>query len=90
AELGDGFRVEVRVILEQSVNVLKAPAGAVFSTPQGQALFAVEDGRAVRKIVQTGRRNGLEVEIVSGIGEGALVILHPPDTVQDGRQVTPR
>lgn len=90
AALGDGFRVEVRVILEESLNVLKVPAGAVFSTKEGQALFAVEDGKAVRKPVQTGRRNGLEVEIVSGASEGMAVIVHPSDAVEDGKAVTPR
>lgn len=90
AALGDGFRVEVRVILEESLNVLKVPAGAVFSTKEGQAMFAVEDGKAVRKAVQTGRRNGLEVEIVSGASEGMAVIIHPSDAVEDGKAVTPR
>lgn len=90
ATLGDGFRVEVRVILEESLNVLKVPAGAVFSTKDGQALFAVEDGKAVRKPVQTGRRNGLEIEIVSGASEGMAVIVHPSDAVEDGKAVTPR
>jgi len=90
AALGDGFRVEVRVILEESLNVLKAPAGAVFTTKEGPAVFLIEGGIANRKQIQTGRRNGLEVEVVSGVGEGALVILHPSDAVSDGKAVIPR
>lgn len=90
AALGDGFRVEVRVILEESLNVLKAPAGAVFSTKDGPAVFLVEGGVATRKQIQAGRRNGLEVEVVSGVSEGALVILHPSDAVSDGKAVIPR
>lgn len=88
--LGDGYRVEVRVILEESINVLKVAAGAVFATTDGPAVFALEDGKAARRIVKTGRRNGLEVEIIEGLAEGALVILHPPDAVKDGIAIVAR
>lgn len=88
--LGDGYRVEVRVILEESVNVLKVPAGAVFTVKEGSAVFVVSEGRAALTPVKSGRRNGLEVEILEGLTEGTLVVLHPPDTVQDGKQVSPR
>jgi len=88
--LGDGFRVEVRVILEESLNVLKVPAGAVFTTKEGQALFLVENDHALRKLVQTGRRNGLEVEILGGVTENATVIVHPGDTVEDGKAIQRR
>jgi len=88
--LGDGYRVEVRVILEESLNVLKVPAGAVFTTTEGPAAFAVEGGRAARRTLSTGRRNGLEVEILDGLSEGALVILHPPESVKNGVAIQPR
>lgn len=88
--MGDGFRVEVRVILEESINVLKVPAGAMFNTEAGPAVFAIESGKAVQRTVKIGRRNGLEVEIVEGLAEGALVILHPPEAVKDGVAISPR
>jgi HlyD family secretion protein len=88
--MGDGFRVEVRVILEESINVLKVPAGAMFNTEAGPAVFAIEGGKSVQRTVKTGRRNGLEVEIVEGLAEGALVILHPPEAVKDGVAISPR
>lgn len=88
--LADGYRVEVRVILEESTNVLKVPAGAVFTVKEGMAVFTVSEGKARRTTVKTGRRNGLEVEIVEGLGEGTPVILHPGDAVEDGKAVTPR
>ncbi|MBX3473889.1 MAG: HlyD family efflux transporter periplasmic adaptor subunit [Planctomycetes bacterium] len=90
AALGDGYRVEVRVILEESINVLKVPAGAVFTVKEGSALFVLSGGVASRVVVKTGRRNGLEVEILEGLSEGTLVILHPPDTVEDGKAVIAR
>jgi HlyD family secretion protein len=86
--LGDGYRVEARVILSERVSTLKAPAGAVFNTPEGAALFKAVEGKAARTLVKTGVRTGPEVEIVSGASEGDVVIVHPGDNVADGTPVT--
>jgi HlyD family secretion protein len=80
--------VEARVILSERVSTLKAPAGAVFNTPEGAALFKAVEGKAARTLVKTGVRTGPEVEIVSGASEGDVVIVHPGDNVADGTPVT--
>ncbi len=86
--LGDGYRVEARVILSERVATLKAPAGAVFNTPQGPALFKIVGGSAQLTLVSTGVRTGTEVEIVSGVQDGDVVIVHPPEVVADNTPVT--
>jgi HlyD family secretion protein len=86
--LGDGYRVEARVILSERVSTLKAPAGAVFNTSEGAALFKAVEGKAARTLVKTGVRTGLEVEIVSGASEADVVIVHPGDNVADGTPIT--
>lgn len=90
AALGDGYRAEARVVLAQAVNVLKLPAGAVFNHDGAPAVFVVRNGRAVLTKLQTGRRNGLEVEVVGGVSEGEQVIVSPPDAIADGVSVTGR
>jgi HlyD family secretion protein len=40
--------------------------------------------------VEVGKRNGLAAQILSGLSEGETVVLHPGDTVTDGRKVRPR
>ncbi|MCC7508246.1 MAG: HlyD family efflux transporter periplasmic adaptor subunit [Planctomycetes bacterium] len=89
AALGDSYRVEARVILVERLQTLKVPAGALFNTEDGPALFQVRDGVAHELKVKVGVRNGLEAEVLSGLNEGDEVIIHPGDNVKDGVEITP-
>jgi HlyD family secretion protein len=88
--LGDGYRVEVRIIIWEGKNVLKVPSGALFPHGPGKAVFVVEDGQAVMRPVEVGRSNGIETQVVSGVREGEQVILHPSDKIKAGAAVVPR
>jgi HlyD family secretion protein len=88
--LGDGYRVEARFILWQDDDVLQVPASSLFRYEDGWALFVIDDGRAVRRRVEIGQRNGLAAQIVDGVGEAESVILHPSDKVDDGVRVRRR
>jgi HlyD family secretion protein len=90
ASLGDGYRVEVRIIIWEGQDVLKVPSGALFRHADGWAVFVVEEGQAVLRPVQVGRGNGLETQIVSGLRDGDQVILHPSDKIKAGAAVVPR
>jgi HlyD family secretion protein len=85
--LGDRYRVEVRIVLWEGRDVLKVPAGALFRSGTGQAVFTVEAGRARRREVTVGHRNPDEAEILSGLAAGEPVIVHPSDAVADGIRV---
>lgn len=85
--LGDGYRVEARIVVWTGENVLKVPLSAVFRRGQGWSTFAVDAGRARTRDVKIGHRNESEVEILSGLGEGQQVILHPPNDLRDGMRV---
>jgi HlyD family secretion protein len=56
----------------------------------GWAVFRAVDGRARLTTVETGARNGLAVEIKSGLDAGARVVLYPADRVQDGTAIEER
>jgi HlyD family secretion protein len=90
SRLGDQFRVEARVITTERRDVIKVPAGALFNTPDGTALFVVVDGKAEQRVVELGERNGLEAEIRSNLNDGDTVIVHPSDDIEDGSAVEPR
>jgi HlyD family secretion protein len=90
ATLGDGYRVEARIIIWEGADVLKAPAGALFRRGEEWAVFAVAGGRAVLRPVKVGRSNGMETEILEGLDENEPVILHPSDRIKDGVSVKPR
>jgi HlyD family secretion protein len=88
--LGDGYRVEAKIIIWEAENVLRVPASAVFRQGEGWALYAIRDGAASLTAVEVGHKNGLEVEILSGIDEGTEIILHPSDQISDGVEVERR
>lgn len=83
SRLGDGYRVEARFILWQQQDVLRVPASSLFRYEDGWAVFIEQDGRAVRRPVQVGQRNGLYAQILDGVDEGWQVINHPGDDVDD-------
>jgi len=88
--LGDGYRVEVRVVIWDSDDVLKVPTSSLFRHGDGWAVFAVADGEARLQEVEIGHRTGLNGEVISGLADGDLVIAHPPESVADGVSVEQR
>jgi HlyD family secretion protein len=88
--LGDGFRVEVRIVVASRADVLKVPASALFRHEGEWAVYRVEADRAVRQVVQVGQQSGLEAEITAGLGAGQQIIVYPSEAVRDGAQVVSR
>ncbi|HUE88820.1 MAG TPA: efflux RND transporter periplasmic adaptor subunit [Vicinamibacterales bacterium] len=88
--LGDGYRVEVRIVIWSEANALTVSAGSLFRQDEGWAVFAVEGGVARLRPVQLGRRNQSVGQILGGLSAGETVVLHPPDTLTDGTRVTVR
>jgi HlyD family secretion protein len=88
--IGDGYRVEVRIVEWQDDNVLKVPTGSLFRQQEGWAVFVVDNGKARLQRVGLGQRNPTEAQIVEGLSAGQTVVLHPPDTLVDGTTVTTR
>jgi HlyD family secretion protein len=88
--LGDGFRVEARIVTAEAKDVLKVPTSALFRDGEDWAVFRVEDGVARQRTVKLGLQNGLEAEVLEGLAEGDQVVTHPGDNVVDGRAVRAR
>lgn len=88
--LGDGFRVEVRVVIHENPEAAKIPSSALFRHGDGWAVYRVDGERAVLTPIDIGRRNAVEAEVVGGLDVGATVVLHPSDALTDGQQVEAR
>jgi HlyD family secretion protein len=84
AALGDGFRIQARFVLWEGADVLKVPQGAAFRHGDGWAAYRVVSGEARLTPVQIGHRGDTEVEVLSGLEPGAVVVVHPGDRVEDG------
>ena len=101
--LGDGYRVEAEIVIWEEDDVLRVPTGALFRekgtshspaskkpTSDIWGVFVVENGLAVKRRLEIGRRNGLEAEVLSGLTDIDIVIVHPSDRIRDHIQVLPR
>jgi HlyD family secretion protein len=82
--LGDGYRVEARIVTWESPEVLKIPGSATFRAGEGWSVFVVEEGRARQRAIEIGHRNQAEAEILNGISAGEVVILYPPNQLREG------
>jgi len=88
--LGDGYRVEARIVVWSEPDVLQVPAAAVFRSGDGWAVFTVEDGRAHRRPVEIGRRTPFAVQILKGLAPGTRVVKYPGNDVTDAARVQER
>ena len=88
--LGDGYSLEASFILWDGQNVLQIPASALFRNKDGWAVFVVENNRAHSRKVERGHSNGLAAEIVSGLTEGEMVIMHPDESIKNGTRIRVR
>jgi HlyD family secretion protein len=86
--LGDGYRVESRIVIWETKEALKAPLSALFRSGLRWNAFVVENGFAKLREVETGHRADFEVEVLSGLREGESVIAHPSNLVADGVRIS--
>lgn len=85
--LGDGFRVEVRVVRWEGEDVVKVPASALFRRGDAWAAFVAAGRRAALRAVEAGHGNGVETEVLAGLAPGETVVVHPPDDLEDGGKI---
>jgi HlyD family secretion protein len=88
--LGDGYRVEVRIVVWSKEDVLKVPTSTLFRHEGQWAVYKVIDGMARRQLVKIGQRNGLEAEVLDGLAAGEQIVVYPSDAIAEGVRVVPR
>jgi HlyD family secretion protein len=87
--LGDGFRIEARIVIWEAPQVLRVPVSALFRCGPAWCVFVVVDGRAQRRRVDIGHRNDIAAEVERGLEAGDTVIVHPSTKLTDGARVEP-
>jgi HlyD family secretion protein len=70
--------------------VLKVPTNALFREGTRWAVFVADGGRARRRFVDIGHQTGVDTEVLGGLTEAAVVIVHPGDLVHDGVRIERR
>lgn len=85
--LGDGFALDVEVVVWRRDQALVLPLSALFRDEEGWSCYVIENGLAVPRRVEIGQRSDFEVEVLTGVVEGEEVVLHPGDRVREGTMV---
>lgn len=83
-----GAFVRVRLLIERDVPPLLIPASALAARREGMTVLVVDAANAVhQRVVVLGRDLGSQVEVLEGVSEADLVVLSPPDTLNEGSVV---
>lgn len=85
--LGDGFKVEVRLVAQQATSVMQVPVSALFPSGSQHAVFVVQDGRARQSRLQVLARNERTAWVKTDLAEGTPLVAYPPLALKDGDHI---
>lgn len=85
--LGDGYRVEVKIVVDQTDQATVLPVGALFRRGDAWNVFVVEEGRVLLREIQVARLSQRVAAIAQGVGSGDIVVVYPPAALADGSNV---
>lgn len=88
--LGDGYKVDARIVVFRQDSAITVPIGAVFREGERWAVFVVHNGRAQKRSMNAPRRNSQVALVTGGLTPGEQVIVYPSSAVEDGVRVQPR
>jgi HlyD family secretion protein len=88
--LGDGFRVQVRLIVWDAESLLQLPRAALFRQGEGWAVFVAVEGKARLRPVTIGRQTDEQAEVLEGLTEGDRVLIYPDSAMADGTAIQAR
>jgi membrane fusion protein (multidrug efflux system) len=75
------------VLIQEEMDALVIPEQALISEQSRQYVFVINQGRAEKRQVETGRRRPGEVEIVDGLVEGEMIVVEGTQRLQVGSEV---
>ena len=75
----------IQTVLEPAP--LSVAASAILGEHDAHWVFVAQDGKAWRRDVVTGERDGPRVAIFSGLEQGERVILDPPAGLSNGAEI---
>jgi HlyD family secretion protein len=86
--LGDGFKVDARIVVYENDNAVKIPTSALFRHGEQWAAYVIANGRAWLRDIRIGHRSGTEAEVLDGVKPGDQVVVYPSDAVRDGVRIS--
>jgi HlyD family secretion protein len=88
--LGDGFKVDVRLLVEVVEKATKVPVSAIFPMGARSGIFVLDNGRARLQDITVQARNGIEAWVKTDLPVGSAIIIYPDTKLKDKDRVKPR
>ena len=94
--VGDGFRVEVSIVVWSAPDAIVVPRSALLQSSERRAataewnVFVIASGRAEQRTVRIGHGAGASAEVLDGLRPGESVVVFPSDQLRAGDRVKVR
>lgn len=86
--LKPGYDMTVKVVTQRKEGTLLIPDKAVFEYQGKDHVFVNEEGIAMLRAIETGLESNEQVEVLTGLKEGEIIILSPEDTLKEGTKIS--
>jgi membrane fusion protein (multidrug efflux system) len=87
-DLLPGMFARLKVLLKNIDDAVVVPLEALVTTPKGQVVFVVEDGKAIARAVKTGIEADNRIQMVSGVQPGDKVIVAGNEKLKNGVEIS--
>lgn len=85
--LRPGMFGRIKIVYDTRMNAKMIPKSAIISEDETQSVFVIKDSLAFKKIITTGYKNGLNVEILEGLEDGEVVVTTGQGSLTDSTRV---
>jgi HlyD family secretion protein len=85
--LGDGYRVEVKIVVGQIDKATVVPIGALFRRGDAWNVFVAEEGRVHLREIQVARLSARIAAVADGVHPGEIVVVYPPASLAEGSKI---
>jgi HlyD family secretion protein len=89
AGIGDAFRVDARITVDERRDATIVPLPALVRHGDGWSVWVVQGGRALARGVGLGARASDGAQVTAGLSRGDTVVLYPPDAIANGARIRP-
>ncbi|WP_258806592.1 efflux RND transporter periplasmic adaptor subunit [Pseudidiomarina sp. CB1] len=86
-DLGNDYRVNADIIVEQAAQTLAVPITALFRQDQQWQVFVYHDGQIEQRAIEVGFQSGIYRQILQGLEPGMRVVNHPSSDLENGMNV---
>ncbi len=88
--LGDGFKVDVRLLVQVEERAVMVPVSALFPVGARSGVFVLDAGHVRLQEVTVKARNGTQAWVPEGLAVNAQVVVYPDIKLLDGAKVKVR